>query len=149
MQSPPDGRQIYFEDPMGKIHADAVQIDYEHGDQEISPTKIVLSGHVQLLNSFSSHSEDKNSILQYAIADTVQYFPQTKEMILSATDRKRVLFYDKINNLQVSAPELKIKRDSKVKKDTIQGIGDVRFTFVGHEFEQLCERFCLDDLKKK
>jgi len=55
-----------------------------------------------------------------------------------------VLFYDKINNLQVSAPEIKMQRDKQTKKQQFQGIGDVRFHFVEKEYQQLRKRFLLE-----
>jgi hypothetical protein len=85
------------------------------------------------------------AFLEYALADVVEYSPQTKEVQLSALNKGRVLFFDKVNNLQISAPALKIKRDAVTQKDSIQGVGDVRFNFVKHELDKM--KKCLGDFK--
>ena len=79
------------------------------------------------------------------IADKVEYTPQTNEAVFTSHNNlKRVLFYDKANDMEVSATTLKIKRDEATKKETVKGIGDVRFSFVENEFEQLRKRFVID-----
>lgn len=84
-----------------------------------------------------SKSKKGSPLQQYAMADHVEYDTKTHMMTLNANKGRRVLFYDQLNHLQVSAPGLKIKRDPKTNKDTIQGVGDVRFTFIKYELEQI------------
>ena len=81
--------------------------------------------------------------MQYALADELEYQPHSQEIVLKAQEGNRVLFFDKINGVQMSAPGLKIHHDSMKRKDTVQGIGDVHFTFVEKELEQLKKRFHL------
>jgi len=69
----------------------------------------------------------------------------SQEMILKANRNARVLFYDKVNNIQVSADTLKVNRDPHTNKESIKGTGDVRFTFVQQELDQLREQFNLKD----
>ena len=85
-----------------------------------------------MLNRFAGLEEDRD-LHQYAIADIVEYVPKTMEMSFFSSNNRRVLFFDKVNNIQVSAPALKIKRDAATKKDTIKGMGDVRFSFAENE----------------
>lgn len=129
-------KQVHFYDHLGEIFADKATLNYEESGHSIKPIKLTLEGRVHLLNR-----KDTESFLQYAISDKVEYHPKTKEMILSANPGNRVLFFDKINNIQVSAPKLTITRDPKSNKDHIKGSGDVRFSFLEQEIEQLRKQF--------
>lgn len=144
-----DGRQVYFQDYLGEIYADRAVLDYEQlpDSQTLSPTKVTLEGHVHILNRSSVNPHESESFLQYALADKVEFFPQKSEMLLTSAEDGRVLFFDKGNNLQISAPGIKIRRDKKIQKESIQGIGDVRFSFVDKELEKLKKHFSLDTLK--
>ncbi|MBS4169252.1 hypothetical protein [Parachlamydia sp. AcF125] len=136
-------QQIHYIDPLGEIYADTITISYAQKQAIAVPSLLVFEGNVYISNQFEE-GKGTNILKEYVLADKVEYHPQTKEMYLSALHGKRVLFYDKIDNLQVSAPSLKIKRDRHKKKDSIQGYGDVRFSFMEHEFDKLKSRFLLD-----
>lgn len=138
------GMQVYFQDNMGDIYADKLQIIYAIINHAIVPTKLLLEGHVHIFNRCTIDPERESPYQQYAIADTVDYTPQAKEISLSAKENERVLFFDKVNNLQVSAPGLKIRRDQTTKKESIQGIGNVRFNFVEKEFDEMDKYFHLN-----
>ncbi|WP_154017789.1 hypothetical protein [Candidatus Protochlamydia phocaeensis] len=152
MQSPTDlqgevqeGKQIYFENALGDMYADRMHLVYSLESGKMVPAKITLEGHVQMLNRFDGHFQESSSVLQYALADRVEFFPAVQEILLSSSPGSRVLFFDKVNNVKMSAPSLKIRHDEKSQKGSIQGIGDVRFTFIEKEMDQLRQRFRLDD----
>jgi len=146
-----EGKQVFLHDDMGDIYADRVTIYYNISDQNFITSKIVLEGHVYILNRGAVDPEKTKAFLEYAIADTVEYAPQANEIYMSAAGKKRVLFFDRVNNLQVSAPALKIRRDQTTNKDSIQGMGDVRFSFMKREIEEIEKHFHLlvDDKEKK
>lgn len=137
--------QVAIEDVMGDMFADRVKLDYDW-EKQFELQKIVLNGNVRLFNRFDGHREESSSILHYFLADYVEYFPNKREMVLVSREGNRVLFFDKVNNIQMSAPSLKIKRDSTTNKDLIQGIGDVRFIFIETELEQIKQRFRIGDV---
>lgn len=136
-----EAKQVYVEDVLGDMYADHVLIDYSWQGRQLMPEKIVLDGHVRLLNRFDGHLEESGSILHYGLADHVEYFPKQQEMVLSGQHGNRVLFFDKVNNIQMSAVSLNVKHDRTLHKNAIQGMGDVRFTFIEKELEQIKERF--------
>lgn len=138
-------KQIYFEDLMGDIYADQAEFSYLSTEQGLVPTTVVMQGHVKIFNRFHGHLQESGSVLQYALADRVDYYLKEQEMLLASKEKNRVLFFDKINNLRMSAPSLKILHDKQSNKESIQGIGDVRFTFVESEFEELKKRFKLKE----
>lgn len=141
----PVEKQIHFENLFCDAYANQMQIDYKEQEQMWTPVKIILQGQVKILNRFDGHIQETGSILHYVLADHIEYFPETQDLLLSSQEGKRVLFYDKVNNVQMSAASLKIKRDPQTHKESIQGIGDVRFTFIEHEFDQFKEHFRLED----
>lgn len=136
-----DDRQVYIEDVLGEMYADLVLICYQWEGSHFNPKKVTLEGHVRLLNRFNGHMEEAGSVLHYALADRVVYSPEDHEMVLSASESNRVLLFDKVNNIQMSAPSLKIQHDASTQKDLIKGMGDVRFTFLEKELAQFKQHF--------
>lgn len=137
-----EDQQVHFEDAKGEIFADKVLVKYTVLDGSIVISKILLQGNVKIYNRLSSADDETVVVLQCALADRVDFKPHTNEMLFKSSDRRRrVLFFDKTNNLQVSAPALKIIRDKASKKESIKGVGDVRFSFIESEFDQLRKRF--------
>ena len=133
--------QVYIEDVLGEMYADLVSIDYRWEEGRFLPKKVILEGHVKLMNRFDGHVEEVGSVLHNALADRVEYSPEEHEMVLSASDGNRVLFYDKVNNVQMSAPSLKVVQDPSSDKEIIKGQGDVRFTFLEKELAQFKQHF--------
>lgn len=144
-----EGKQLSLKDELGEIYADHLTIYYNIIDQKLTPVKILLEGHVTIFNNGAIDPEKSKAFLEYAISDTLEYNPKEQEVLMSSIGKKRVLFFDRINNLQVSAPALKIRRDIQSNKDSIQGIGDVRFSFVKHEIEEIEKQFHLILNEKK
>jgi lipopolysaccharide export system protein LptA len=140
-----EDQQVFFEDDLGTIYADKLTLQYNMNNKTIVPQKLILEGNVKMLNSYASGPDPNSPLIRYVIADRVEYTPQTKEAVFTSRNNvKRVLFYDKANDMEVSATTLKIKRDEATKKETVKGVGDVRFSFVENEFEQLRKRFVID-----
>jgi len=137
-------KQVFFDDVMGEMSANQVQITYLMENNKLFvPSVIHLAGHVQVFNRFDGHVQEASSVLQYALADEIEFLPTSHDMTLMGENGNRVLFFDRINSVQMSAPGLKIHYDKINRKETIQGLGDVRFTFIEREFNQLKDRFHL------
>jgi hypothetical protein len=136
------GKQVFYYDPKGEMQADKVTLSYKQVEGKVVFTKVLLEGNVYLIDHKGAleGSKDKGSPLHYALADIVEYTPHNQEINFSSKSGQRVLFYDKINQLQMSAPALKITRDPQTKKESVKGIGDVRFHFLNSELEQLLKR---------
>ncbi len=140
----PEEQQVYFYDARGDIYADRALIKYQYFEHTFVPTKVVLLGNVKIRNHLTAAPQDSSTVLQYALAERVEFYPLTKEMVFTSKPGQRVLFYDKANNLEVSATTLKIIRDHATKKESVQGVGNVRFSFMEHELDQLRRKFLLD-----
>ena len=134
MQSANGNEQLLFRDDMGKVYADRAELEYQTISQKIVPLRVVFSGNVLVLNR-------EPPLQQRALADRLTFFFPTNELFFAANPQNRVLFYDQANNLEMSAKGVKVKRDKETKKDSVQGMGDVRFSFDEQEFAQLRQIF--------
>jgi len=141
--------QVYIDDVLGEMFADTVYIYYQWLEQKISPEKVVLDGSVRLINRFDGHMEESGSVLHHALADRVEFFPLKNEMVVTSQGENRVLLIDKVNNVQMSAPTLNVKYDPATKKESIQGLGDVRFTFIEEELSKIKRQFPSAEKKGK
>jgi lipopolysaccharide export system protein LptA len=131
--------QVVLDDPIGTIHADKITMHYRSEEGHIIPLEFIVEGNVQMMNRMGR--EQGTSVVQYALADRAVYQAVGQEMSLTSEEGHRVLFFDKVNNIHVSAAELNVKRDPATNKDTVRGAGDVRFNFVEQELEQLRKQF--------
>lgn len=148
-ESTEEKNQVYIEDVLGESYADCVRILYHWEGSQLVPKQVIMEGHVRLLNRFDGHVEEAGSVLHYALADRIEYSPEKQEMILTASEGNRVLFFDQVNNMQMSAPSLTIQQDPASKKDMIKGIGDVRFTFLEKELAQFKQHFKQKDSSRE
>ncbi len=144
-----DGKQVFYTDERGDILADQVSIHYRHDESGVSPERIVLYGHVKIVNRDGGISKDRTKAQQYVLADRVDFFPATQLMELKGTKGRRVLFFDEANELQVSAQVLKVRRDRLSSREMVEGGGDVRFYLVDQEIEKLRQQFSLDRIVGK
>ncbi len=140
-----EDKQVFMENSLGEMYADEVEIAFTEDLRSLTPSKIYLKGHVKIQNRFAGHLEESSGVLQYALADQLEYDPIQQEVYLHSNQGNRVLFFDAVNNVQMSAPALKIIRRLQDDKATIQGVGDVRFTFLERELNLLQSSFQLKD----
>ncbi len=147
MKSPKDvhgkvleGKQVFLRDGIAKISADKVKLFYEWVEDKKVLDKVLLEGDVHLINRLTTFTEEEGP-LQFALADVIEYIPKTKELNLLSSGKHRVLFLDRVNHIQISAPALRIKRSTPAQKGYIQGVGDVRFSFVKQEVELMKHSF--------
>lgn len=135
-----EAEQVFFQDHLGKVYSDEAVINFDWVDGTPHIRTIALQGHVKMIHR-------QGALMQYALADTVDIDYPVQEMFLRAFPEKRILLYDKINNLEVSAPALKVKRDITTGKHSYQGTGQVTFRFAEEEFRQMKKRFQLEKNK--
>jgi hypothetical protein len=136
----PPGQQIRYRDRVGEVQADEASIHYQLVNSELEVEHITIQGNVYIVNHAPFDPNDQTPVLQYAKADRVDFYPQDQLMILTGEGR-RVLFFDKLNNIQVSAPAIRMCRDKVTGKDSFQGVGDVRMRLIGQEMESLLTPF--------
>ncbi len=135
--------QVHYEDGNFSFYSDKAFCEYagEEGG-ELAPTSFTLRGNVRL---FSKDAHNKSS---YGIADRLQYSPETHTLVLTAAPGKRVLFWDEVNKMSLSAKEVHILHDPQTKERTVQGVGNLRLTFDPSEhalFKQLFPKVHLND----
>ncbi len=94
--------------------------------EEFKPTQVTLEGNVRLI---SSRFQNKES---FAMADHLTFDPREKTLLFGA--EQKVLFWQE--GLTLSASEVLIRKDQ-----TIEGHGDVHFTFSLDEQNRIDEFF--------
>jgi hypothetical protein len=128
--------QVIYKDTVGEIYADRAKVDYQEVDGALEAIQIILFDNVRLVNMGTLEKPAS----QYALADEVHYFPKEGSTILEGK-KNPVLFYDHQRDMQLSAYTVRAERDPITKKETIHGVGNVRFTFGPEELEKIKERF--------
>lgn len=138
-------KQVLFIDRMGEVRSDSLQMEYSSSKGRIDPQKMHIVGNVKILQNAPFDPLDKKPVLQYALADEVDFDPESQQMILRATEGRRVLFFDKIQDFKMSADEVIITRNPLTKKEKVIGKGRVRFTFEDEEFLRFKNIFHIGD----
>jgi len=137
MEKGDSDKQICVKDLEGKIYADRLYADFVIEEGKISPTKLLMEGDVRIYHRFPGFSQAVGSAHQYALADKITYDPSTQVILISAVPKNRVLFVDQLNHLRMSAPAIRIHRDSNSGKEVVQGVGDVRLRFKKEEMDRM------------
>ncbi|QZA59190.1 hypothetical protein [Candidatus Rhabdochlamydia porcellionis] len=126
---------LYYEAEDFNVFSDNAQLDYININQHVKPSSIVLKEHVLLF------SKGPNKPDQLAIADKMSYSLDTQSIILSAHPGKKVLFWDALQELKISAFEVHITTDCLTQEKVIKGIGRVQFDFSKEEQTQFNQHF--------
>ncbi|GAB4233974.1 MAG: hypothetical protein Tsb0021_13160 [Chlamydiales bacterium] len=119
---------------MGSIYSDQAHLHYDVTNNIAK--KIDMQGNIKMYNQAFDYGGFISSLDQMVIADKLTYLPEDGNLILKAIGNGRVLFYDKSNEMQISAPMVSVTNGK-----TVKGSGDVRFTFADNELEQLKTTF--------
>lgn len=140
MKSPQDQdgniqNQLHYETEDLNVFSDSAQLDYININHHVKPSSIVLREHVRLL------SKDPDKPAQLALADKLSYSLDTHSIILSAHPGKKVLFWDGLQELKISAPEVHITTDYLTREKVIKGVGKVQFAFSKEEQSQFNQYF--------
>ncbi|MCH9631332.1 MAG: hypothetical protein S4CHLAM37_13540 [Chlamydiia bacterium] len=117
------------------IYSDFASVDYKLRDMKFAAHSIHFKGSVKIL------AEDATRPLRFGFANEVTLNPTTQETTLRAKKGEKVLFWNEEENLRISADEIFVSFDEKLKKEKIQGVGNVRFTFNSEEEDNFKEIF--------
>ncbi len=120
---------FHYDDSEFHIDAQSGKLLYAE-EHSLAPKTIQCEGAVRL-------ASEEN----YALADELVYFPETKTLHLFARKEARVLFWKSDGSVQISAPEVAARFG---KTEEIKGIGDVHFTFdleEAHRIETLFGKY--------
>lgn len=144
-QEIPSEKQVHFSNLMGDIYADQAILTYKMENEKMMPNYLHMEGHVKLINRFNGHEKEVGLDLQNVLADSVDYFLDKREMHLSAHAPNRVLLFDRVKNMQMSAPAFIMTFDETLTKPTIRGLGQTRLKFADKELEQMKHYFNIKD----
>lgn len=133
-------KQLCYEGDTFTVFSDSAVIDYSIDDSQMLPSMITLKGNIRL----SSH--DPKAHKRLGCADRLSYSATTRTFILSANPGKKVLFWDDVQGMHLSAPEVHITTDPVTGEQQVKGIGAVQFSFTSEEQNKLQKLF--PELKK-
>lgn len=123
---------VFFHDVKGKMYAKSAVFD-------LSSKQCILEGDVRMI-------QREGPLEQYAIAEKVILLKEENAARFFSKNGGKVLFYDRVNRLQISAPEIYMVKDPINNKDSVKGVGKVRFHFKDEEYERLRQYFMLEKL---
>jgi lipopolysaccharide export system protein LptA len=133
-------KQLYYEEGEFAVFADTASLEYSVSNDTLQPSSLTLSGNIRLF------SHDPQKPMRCGLADRLTYSLTTKTLILSASPRKKVLFWDESQGMRLSAPEVHITYDAENQQQQIKGVGAVQFAFTPDEQSKLQQ--LLPQLKK-
>jgi hypothetical protein len=139
-----ENKQVHFSNLMGDIFADSAILTYQKEGSRFVPLSLYMQGSVKVINRFNGHEKESGLELQNILADTITYFFEKKEMHLSSHSPNRVLLFDRINNMQMSAPAFIVTHDESYRP-TVKGVGKTRLKFAERELQQMKYYFNLKD----
>lgn len=135
---PAPKQQVHFKDDDYDLFADNLTANYrlDKGQFEIDDLK--LFGNVFLIQKeIGSHNEIEK---HYILADQLDYHGQNKPVLLKSNENSKVLYYDELNQYQIAANEVVIKKNPQNDKFAVEGIGTVHLTFKEEELQKFKSR---------
>ncbi len=135
-----DGKELYLSDGVKATLENFIvtaqqAIFIPRKDQKgLEIEKVLLIDNVKMSSFLPSK-------LQYALADKVEYLPESKTWIFTAIPPKRVLYYDKLNQVTISAPHIVVQDGEGEAKPRVKATGDVRFSFAEKELNEMQKLF--------
>lgn len=131
----PEGQQICYEGQEMLLYADHASLEYSILGNAFQPVSLNLKDHVRLL------SKDSVNQPRCGLADRLTYSPTTRTLILSANPGKKVFFWDETEGIRISGQEIHILHDPTTQKQTVKGVGNVKFSFSTEESALLKQIF--------
>ena len=109
-------KQLYYEEEEIAIFADSAALEYSITNDTLQPASLSLKGNIRLF------SHDPQKPPRCGAADRLTYSLTTRTLILSANPGKKVLFWDEVQGMHLSAPEVHItfdpRQNSKMSKES-------------------------------
>jgi lipopolysaccharide export system protein LptA len=139
----PFDQQMCYQDGEFTVYADKANLEYSIVDDALQPVSLTMRGNVRL------RSQEEESPPRAAIADRVNYSPATRTLILTANPGKRVLFWDQQQAMRISATEVHVTYDAESGKESVKGVGNVKFAFTAEESDKLQKYFPLYSISQK
>lgn len=130
-------------------HADRQPLEFFYHQLSIQSMRARLSSNAKY--RLPLYFEDSVFISNYALsatAEIVEIDPKLETIRLIGRGNKRVLFWDKKKDLQISADEIILSKLPRTAEHKVEGKGRVQLRFEKEDFERLSEvmRSCIKSL---
>lgn len=140
LQSEPSS-QVLVRSDHGVMQANTLRLRYQIDGGKFQATTLELDGSVKMRNHYGVDTQNPGPLDQFILSDHVRLDIPSQKVEFFADSGRRMLFYDRINNVKMSAPMVIMSRDPLTGKDKVEGKGDVRFTFMETEIDLLKKTF--------
>lgn len=110
------------------LFANHLFVQFEPKGNRLQIKNLSLFGDVKLIEQ--EQTEDHQTLhTQYVLADHLRYVPFTDELLISSDPENQVYYYDDLNEYEMNASELILRRNPLTQKMKIQAEGPVHFSF--------------------
>jgi hypothetical protein len=131
----PEGQQIDYRGENFQLLASSGVLEYGWMAGHLRPTKLSLQGGVRLASCPGAESK------QCALGSHLTYSLLDHTMTLSAKKGEKVLYWDETQGITLSANQVRVHKDPFTGKESVKGIGNVRFSFSSTENALLKKMF--------
>lgn len=123
----PEGQQIEYRSDNLQLLASSGLLEYGWIEGHLRPTRLLLENDVRLSSAPGTESN------QCAIGDQLTYSLLGHTMTLSAKPGDKVLYWDHVKALAISADQLCFQKDPFTNRESVKGVGNVQFSFSSAE----------------
>lgn len=139
-QNPERNQQVCFMEPEGKIYANNCTLEYRQDEEKFFPQHVLAVGSIFLTRSSletnaEGVSKERN---QFAFADSLEYFPQTKQAILAANAGKKVIYFEESGQNVVKADRIILNRTKEGNQ--VESSGIVEYSMTPQELEYFTQQ---------
>jgi hypothetical protein len=135
-----DSPQVEFKDETREIYANNLLVNYNYKNSSLDLDTITIFGNVKC----TQMKLDEDNVMQeaqFTLADKLIYTHSEERIVFYSNEKQNVLYYDQVNNYQISAPSVIVRRDPLSNKPIVDGQGHVRFTFKEEELMEFKKHF--------
>ncbi len=128
--------QIQVIDGTKCLFANHLFAKFEPEGNRVQLKNLSLFGHVKLIQQ--EETEDHKTLhTQYILADYLEYSQFPDELLISSDSENKVYYYDDLNEYEMNASQLLLRRNPLTHKIKIQGMGPVHFSFKEDYFTEI------------
>ena len=140
----PRYKQVIYSNKTGQIYGNTISLEYGCAENGVAVNKILIDGNVRIINKLIDSEGNSNDVSKYILADFAEYNPENNSVLLKSNGDKNVLLLDRLNDLQVSSKAISIDLTDGRGRESVQGLGKVRFSFSEKEYEEFKNNFNLE-----
>jgi hypothetical protein len=133
--------QILIQEGLKDFLTDKMILYFDFPMKKETIKEIHMLGNVKAATKVVLNIGESPYVSQFLIASKAIYRPKKGELELSSEKPKKVLFFDRMNQIQVNSQGVIFKLNAKGIPEFVKGKGTVRFSFVEKELDEIKKKF--------